>query len=109
MRLNSELCGIVSGVIEQVDTTTLFNQYQSWLEERMQNADADYQEWFEEFKEPKEEQFTAWFDGIKGKLKEDIATNLQLQISDLEPRVEKLEDELEGLGTLLDEINGEVV
>ncbi len=108
-RLNSALCGIVSGVIEQVDTTTLFNQYQSWLKARISEANSDYQEWFEAFKEPKEEQFTTWFNSIKNQLSEDAATSLQLQINDLEPRVKKLEDEFEGLGTLLDEINGEVI
>lgn len=28
-RLNKNLCGIVHGVVDQVDTTSIFNQYQS--------------------------------------------------------------------------------
>ncbi|MCS5499797.1 hypothetical protein NY607_01600 [Lysinibacillus sp. A4] len=33
-RLNNSLCGIVHGTVNQVDTTTLFNQYQSWIEQQ---------------------------------------------------------------------------
>ena len=79
-RLDTSLCGIVSGVINQVDTTTLFNQYQAWFEERKQESAQDYQEWFDGFTEPSEQQFTEWFEGIKGRLGEDVATNLQVQI-----------------------------
>ena len=31
-RPNADLCGYVTGIITQVDTTTIFNQYSSWLE-----------------------------------------------------------------------------
>lgn len=82
-RLDSSLCGIVSGIIEQVDTTTLFNQYQTWFEERKQESADDYQEWFEGFTEPSEEQFVEWFEGIKNRLGEDVATNLQVQVDEL--------------------------
>lgn len=34
-RLNSNLCGIVHGVVGQVDTTTLFTQYQSYLNSKI--------------------------------------------------------------------------
>lgn len=30
LRLNKELCGIVHGTVDQVDTTTIFNQYLEW-------------------------------------------------------------------------------
>lgn len=33
-RLNNALCGIVHGTVNQVDTTTLFNQYQSWINQQ---------------------------------------------------------------------------
>lgn len=33
-RLNTSLCGIVHGTVNQVDTTTLFNQYQSWINQQ---------------------------------------------------------------------------
>lgn len=54
-RLNSNVCGIVTGLIDQIDTTDLFAQY-----------DAAFQTWFE---------------SIKGQLSEDAAGNLQNQIN----------------------------
>lgn len=102
VRLNSALCGIVSGVIEQVDTTTLFNQYQSWLQSRISKADSDYQEWFDGFTKPKETEFNEWFNSIKNQLSEDVAGSLLLEIN-------SIKDELGGIGELIDEINGEVV
>lgn len=33
-RLDTTVCGIVHGVVDQVDTATLFNQYQSWIEQQ---------------------------------------------------------------------------
>lgn len=53
-RPDSSVCGWVKGVVDQVDTTNLFAQY-----------DAAFQE---------------WFDNIKSQLSGDIATNLQNQI-----------------------------
>lgn len=54
-RLNSNVCGIVKGLIDQIDTTDLFAQY---------NA-----------------AFQTWFESIKGQLSEDAAGNLQNQIN----------------------------
>lgn len=108
-RLDTSLCGIVTGVIQQLDTTTLFNQYQTWFEERKRESADDYQEWFNGFIEPSEEQFVEWFEGftslseeqftnwsngrtenfdnwfqeIKNQLSEDTAGNLQLQINNI--------------------------
>ncbi|MBC3901420.1 hypothetical protein GH811_17610 [Acetobacterium malicum] len=46
-RLNNNLCGIVHGLFDQVDTTTLFNQYQAWLSEMKIDAETDFYEWLE--------------------------------------------------------------
>lgn len=81
-RLNSELCGVVKGVIEQVDTTTLFNQYQAW---------------FEETKEVSEQEFAEWFEQMKGQLSEDAAGKLQLEIDNLEARKIKYDNTSSGL------------
>lgn len=54
-RFNDSLCGIVSGVVDQIDTTNLFAQFQS--------------------------AFTIWFDAIKGQLSTDQAGNLQNQLN----------------------------
>ena len=57
MRFDDSVCGIVSGVIDQIDTTQLFKQYDS--------------------------QFDSWFTTIKGTLSGDVAGNLGNQISTL--------------------------
>ncbi len=76
-RLDSELCGIVAGTIKEVDTTTLYNQIKSDLSQ---------------FKESEQTEFLEWFESIKGKLGEDLAGNLQLQIDDLDSRTDVLEE-----------------
>ena len=60
-RLDNAVCGIVTGVVQQVDTTTLYNQIQSDLAQFRNTNEAD---------------FTAWVQSIKGILGEDEAGNL---------------------------------
>lgn len=55
MRANTSRCGIVSGTIDQIDTTDLFAQYDS--------------------------AFQTWFTGIQSQLSGDVAANLQSQIT----------------------------
>lgn len=57
MRLDSDVCGIVQGVVQQIDFTTLFKQYSAWFEE--------------------------WFADVNARLGDEPATNLQLQIDGL--------------------------
>ena len=64
-RLDKSVCGIVTGAITQVDTTTFYNQIKADL--------AD-------FKSTNEADFSAWLSSIKGKLSEDAAGNLQSEI-----------------------------
>jgi hypothetical protein len=52
-RANTSVCGFVTGLIEQVDTTSLFIQYQAAYEEQLAQMDtwqddkeAAYEEWF---------------------------------------------------------------
>lgn len=56
-RMNSELCGVVKGVIEEIDTSNLFSQYNN--------------------------EFNTWFDTIKDQLTSDAAGKLQAQITDI--------------------------
>lgn len=60
-RLNTSLCGIVTGLVEQADTTEIFNQFQAYLEE---------------FKETSQAEFEYWFDNVKAVLDEDATGNL---------------------------------
>ncbi|SCY98899.1 MULTISPECIES: hypothetical protein [unclassified Lysinibacillus] len=79
-RLNSTLCGIVHGTVNQVDTTTIFNQYQAWFAQTTQNVAIDLDIW----KQHTKDDFDAWFDSIKGILDGDVAGNLAAHIAQLE-------------------------
>lgn len=56
LRLNSSQCGIVKGTIEEIDTTTLFNQYQNWITQKKAEYDAD----LINYTNTKQSQFENW-------------------------------------------------
>ncbi len=60
-RLDGEMCGVVHGTVDQVDVTTLYNQYTQGFEAK---------------KEEFEQAFMAWFDTIQDVLDEEAAGNL---------------------------------
>lgn len=57
MRSYNEVCGFVTGVVQQISTSDLFSQFTAM--------------------------FNEWFDGIKGRLSEDAATSLQAQVDSI--------------------------
>jgi len=71
-RMNSSLCGIVTGVVQSIDTTTLFEQYQAALKEFQDTRMVEFDEWQEQEKSD----FDNWFETIKGTLDGDTAGNL---------------------------------
>ena len=79
-RMNQNVCGWVTGVVDQLDTTTLFNQFEAY---------------FEEFKQLNESEFTTWFDHIKGQLSEDAAGKIQLELDKHEVHLNKLQGEVD--------------
>ncbi|MCT4543481.1 MAG: hypothetical protein N4A63_08065 [Vallitalea sp.] len=95
-RLDTNVCGVVQGLINQVDTTTIFNQYKQWFEDKQEEYKDDIASWKIEkdafvAKEQAEvdkveadfkAQFEAWFMNIKNELSENQAGNLQNQIND---------------------------
>lgn len=100
LRLNNALCGIVHAVVDQVDTTTIFNQYQSWFNMYSQQESSEWETWIAKFMETtdawirseqldfdtwrtnQEVDFITWFNQMKGQLSADAAGNLQLQIDE---------------------------
>lgn len=72
-RLNSDVCGIVHGTVDQVDTTTIFNQYQAF-----------FTDWTEE----RQNEFDTWFATIQDVLDGDVAGNLTNRILALEDTLE---------------------
>lgn len=85
-RMNQAVCGWVTGVVEQLDTTTLFNQFETY---------------FQEFKENNQADFDTWFENIKGQLGEDTAGNLQNQIDEHEARLNNLENNLDQIDVVV--------
>lgn len=114
LRLNSNECGIVKGTIEEIDTTTLFNQYQSWIEQKKQEFDNDlinytntkqteFEDWvgdkesgYDTYVSNKQSQWDSWYN----------TTTTQLQ-ADFMAWVNMLEDVLDEntAGNLLNMIN----
>lgn len=87
LRLNSYECGIVKGTVEEMDTTTLFNQYQSWIAEKKAEYDADlvsytadkkqeWDAWFNVTSTQLQNDFVTWFDGVKDIFDGDAVGNL---------------------------------
>lgn len=60
-RPDNTVCGFVTGVVEQIDTTGLFSQYDA--------------------------EFNSWFEGIQGILDEDTAGNLANQITAIQEQM----------------------
>ena len=74
-RLDNSVCGIITGTVQQVDTTTLYEQIQDDLAG---------------FKDEEQAEFSEWFETIKGKLGTDAAGNLQNQIDDINENMPKI-------------------
>ena len=71
-RANTDVCGYVTNVLGQVDTSVINAQFQAFFEQTQENT-ADWED-------AQQAAFTAWCDTIKGQLGEDAAGNLQNQI-----------------------------
>ena len=70
-RGDTSLCGFVHGVVDQVDTTTLWNQYQAKFEEQFQRYEQNYEEWskqwddqYEVFLSHYSSQYYVWFNNL---------------------------------------------
>lgn len=86
-RLNKDLCGIVTGLVQQADTTEIFNQFEAYLEEFKAQYIADIVDWtsgeesnMTEWEKTQKEAFLAWVEEIKQILNESAAGKLQNEI-----------------------------
>ena len=105
LRMNTELCGWVTGTVTQIDTTTLFNQLEQWKTEyieatntwttEQEQAFLNWKQLFEtaatDWRAGEERKFQEWLDSIKGILSGDVAGNLQLEIDNLKKEDDRLE------------------
>lgn len=80
LRLNTALCGIVTGMVQQVDTTTVFNQYEAWFNSVKDGVDEEIDAW----QASKYQEFEAWFADLQAMLDGDVAANLANRITQLE-------------------------
>jgi len=63
-RMNNDVCGWVTGIIDQVDTTTLFNQYMSWYTTTTGQAEIDIEAIKQQFQDDLmqfEQDWNNWF------------------------------------------------
>lgn len=94
LRPDNSVCGFVTGVVNQIETTELFKQFTAAFNEWFTKLKQDNQGASEEFTRL----FTDWFNSIKGHLEGEPATALQLQIDELnklsENRVYGFEDKV---------------
>lgn len=79
-RMNQDACGWVTGVVDQLDTTTLFNQFEAYFEEFKATYESQLNEWYSEHTTSWQEQFNTWFATVQGQLSGDVAAKLQSQI-----------------------------
>ena len=81
-RPNSEVCGWVSGLIDQVDTTALFTQFQAALNDFITNESATFADWsaeqrssYEEWAAEEQSDFEAWETAQQTAVSSWISTN----------------------------------
>ena len=84
-RMNQDVCGWVTGVVEQLDTTTLFNQFESYFDEFKQFYENDYANWTAEQKQAyitwvtlQENDYTNWTNEQKAEYDEWYALHIDL-------------------------------
>lgn len=115
-RYDSSVCGVVTQVIDHLDTSVFFAQLNKFYEEFVAKSDTSYEDFLEQmeayfaklqtsgnnqlleivqkmtdFEKDSEEQFQVWFDNVKDQLSEDVAGHLQNQIDEHEKRITRLE------------------
>ena len=85
-RLDTNLCGLVTGVINQVGTDTLLAQMESWFADKKAADEADFKHWYDTFTVQSESDFSTWFAGVKNTLNGDTAGNLLNLINALDSK-----------------------
>ena len=113
-RMNQDVCGWVTGVVEQLDTTTLFNQFETYFQEFKENNQADYEEWTETQKQAwlswvsgQKTDFTDWTDEQKEEYETWYATHIDQWQSDFDTWFENIKGQLgkDAAGNLQNQID----
>lgn len=95
----SSECPWVTSLIYQVDTSTLYVQWQEAYKQYYEDQEAEHDAFFTNFKKlmadfftEEETSFNTWFESMKDQLSEDAAGNLQLEIDELNTKHNNLKD-----------------
>ncbi|KPI46268.1 hypothetical protein KW94_20120 [Clostridioides difficile] len=98
LRLNKNLCGIVKGTIEEIDTTTLLAQLNAWKDEEInnfnvwrENQENKQDEWYNTTTTNFTTDFNIWFESIKDILDGDAAGNLLNEINKVKEDLASIE------------------
>lgn len=108
-RLDDSVCGIVTGVIEQIDASTIVVQISSFIENFENESMASYNQWVAQQQDEydtwienqqndfvawiteQQNDFDAWFDSIKDILDESTAGHLQNEIDGLQNEINEIQ------------------
>lgn len=83
-RLDNEVCGLVTHLFEQVNTTEIFNRFQSWLDSKTSEPDGDFcREWKD------------WFDGVQDTTNLVTKTQFDEHLSALDAFKEEIKKKLD--------------
>lgn len=113
-RPDSAVCGWVSGLIDQVDTTTLFNQYQAALNDFITNETTTFAEWsanqrssYETWAAGEQTDFEAWEAAQQTAVSSWISTNTAAWQADFDEWFASVQDMLDGdvAGNLTQAVN----
>lgn len=98
----SEECPWVTSLIYQVDTSTLYAQWQAAYKKYYEDQEAEHEQYFSEFKtmmsdffNQEENDFNTWFEHMKDQLSEDAAGKIQLEIDEITTILNETKENLE--------------
>ena len=86
-RLDNTVCGIVTGVVKQADTTDIFRQYEDFFDSFKTGKTKEFSEWVDSVKaemrrlfDSNNTEFNSWFMNLKNRLDNMPVTSIQRQI-----------------------------
>lgn len=100
-RLNTELCGIVHGVVDQIDTTTLFLEYEQWMKDKQ----VDMNDWLYSNQAIFTQEFYTWFDALQAVFDGSVEANLINEILKVDKKTLQNRTEIFDIKLKLSEAN----
>lgn len=101
LRLNSELCGVVTGTVKQIDTTDIHNKVNAEIEEVKGDLS--------QYKQDEKALFDSWFENIKNILSGDVAANLATQIQANTTKIDTNTESIRKLNAKVGQLNEEKI